>query len=341
MRQPGTVTRFVGWAGAQWYGVAVVQGRKVVWQQGRGASSPGFPQLGVAGADELELGIVKLGCETRDLGPVLREERVGSSVGRFPVQVGKLDPPAAVLALQPQVVLDDLGGVEGSELVRVYAKPVELLRPGRMRESLDGGRVGLTELRGLATGDVFGQLGLDCHDLGRRLGEQVEIRRTPGHAGDPEPPFKPQARERAGTEEDERGGVEPPGAKSADRERAGGVGGVEARPASGVVVSLVDLGHRFRAVLNEVDLIEAPQDMPRLPVAGALWKPRPSFLTAAEAWLLAGGSHHTVLSTATTIESWRDFFEIASVELVSIDDAATTESIADKLRWNAVSYEKL
>ena len=71
-----------------------------------------------------------------------------------------------------------------------------------------------------------------------------------------------------------------------------------ARPGPAIAVGLLDLGEQFRMVLNEVDLVDPPADMPRLPVARALWEPRPGLRVAAESWLLAGGPHHTSLSTA-------------------------------------------
>ena len=67
-----------------------------------------------------------------------------------------------------------------------------------------------------------------------------------------------------------------------------------AAPGPAVVVGLLDLGDRFRLVLNEVELVEPAEDLPRLPVARALWRPKPDFATGVEAWLRAGGPHHTV-----------------------------------------------
>ena len=85
-----------------------------------------------------------------------------------------------------------------------------------------------------------------------------------------------------------------------------------------VVVSLVGLGDRFRFIANEVDVIAPPHELPKLPVARAVWKPRPDFTTAAEGWLAAGGSHHTVFTSALGLEAFADLAEIAGVELVSI-----------------------
>ena len=92
----------------------------------------------------------------------------------------------------------------------------------------------------------------------------------------------------------------------------------DAAPGPAVVVSLVDLGDRFRLVANEVDVIAPPHELPKLPVARAVWKPRPDFTTATEAWLTAGGSHHSVFTSALGLEAFADLAEIAGVELVSI-----------------------
>jgi L-arabinose isomerase len=85
-----------------------------------------------------------------------------------------------------------------------------------------------------------------------------------------------------------------------------------------VVVSLVDLGDRFRLVANEVDVIDPPAQLPKLPVARAVWRPRPDFTSASERWLAAGGSHHTVFTAALGLDAFVDLAEIAGVELVSI-----------------------
>ncbi len=92
-----------------------------------------------------------------------------------------------------------------------------------------------------------------------------------------------------------------------------------AAPGPAVVVSLVDLGDRFRLIANEVDVVVPPEELPKLPVARALWTPRPDFTTAAEAWLTAGGSHHTVFTAALGLEAIADLAAIAGVELISID----------------------
>ena len=105
-----------------------------------------------------------------------------------------------------------------------------------------------------------------------------------------------------------------------------------------VVVGLLDLGTRFRLVANEVDVVLPDEEMPRLPVARAVWQPKPSLATAAEAWLEAGGPHHTSFSRALTMETISDFAEIAGIELLAIDDQTTVAGVKKELRWNQAYY---
>jgi L-arabinose isomerase len=111
-----------------------------------------------------------------------------------------------------------------------------------------------------------------------------------------------------------------------------------ARPGPAVVVGLLDLGERFRLVLNEVEVVAPPEDLPRLPVARALWEPRPGLKVAAEAWLMAGGPHHTSLSAALTRTHLEDFADMVGIELIAIDQATTTREIKNELRWNQAYY---
>ena len=83
-----------------------------------------------------------------------------------------------------------------------------------------------------------------------------------------------------------------------------------------VNVAMIDLGDRFRLLLNEVDAVEPEQPLPQLPVARAFWTPRPDLKTAAAAWIYAGGPHHTVFSQAVTTEHIEDFAEMAAVECI-------------------------
>ncbi len=112
----------------------------------------------------------------------------------------------------------------------------------------------------------------------------------------------------------------------------------DAAPGPAVCVSLMDLGDRFRLLLNEVDVVAPDQPLPKLPVARAVWTPKPDLTTAGEAWLMAGGAHHTVLSLALGSEAFADFAEIAGIELLVIDGETRTRAFAKELRWNQAYY---
>jgi len=111
-----------------------------------------------------------------------------------------------------------------------------------------------------------------------------------------------------------------------------------ARSGPAVNVALVDLGDRFRLLLNEVELVQPTEALPKLPVARALWRPKPDLSTSAEAWLLAGGPHHTVLSDQLDSEIVADFADIAGVELVAIDADTRMRDFTRELRWNQAYY---
>ncbi|MFC7622438.1 L-arabinose isomerase [Microlunatus sp. GCM10028923] len=104
------------------------------------------------------------------------------------------------------------------------------------------------------------------------------------------------------------------------------------------VLGICDLGDRFRLVLNEVDVVPPDQPLPNLPVARAVWEPKPEFATSTECWLTAGGPHHTVLSTAVSTEELEDFARIAGVELAIIDADTTRRGFANELRWNQAAH---
>jgi len=99
-----------------------------------------------------------------------------------------------------------------------------------------------------------------------------------------------------------------------------------------VNVAMIDLGDRFRMLVNEVDVVEPDQPLPKLPVARALWSPRPDLKTAAAAWIYAGGPHHTVLSHAATSEQIEDFAEMAGVECLVIDGQTQLREFKRQLR---------
>ncbi len=110
---------------------------------------------------------------------------------------------------------------------------------------------------------------------------------------------------------------------------------------TGIVVAMSDLGERFRMVANVVDLIDEPSPLPELPVGRALWRPRPDFATATASWLLAGGAHHTALTTAVGLPIIEAFGEMTGIELVVIDETtSSTREIRDRLRLNQV-YHRL
>jgi L-arabinose isomerase len=113
----------------------------------------------------------------------------------------------------------------------------------------------------------------------------------------------------------------------------------DAEPGKGFVVGLVDLGGRFRLVANDIEIVPPDAPLPRLPVARAVWKPEPSLSASAECWLMAGGPHHTALSTAVDIEALEDFAVIAGVELVRITSFTSPASFARELRWDEAYYK--
>ncbi len=101
--------------------------------------------------------------------------------------------------------------------------------------------------------------------------------------------------------------------------------------------SLVDLGNRFRLLVNEVTAVPTPP-MPKLPVARAVWECKPDFKTACAAWILSGGAHHTGYSYAVTSEMLEDFATIAGIEMVTIDAATKLPEFKQNLRNNEVYY---
>ncbi|WP_033347402.1 L-arabinose isomerase [Kitasatospora aureofaciens] len=114
----------------------------------------------------------------------------------------------------------------------------------------------------------------------------------------------------------------------------------DAEPGPAVVVGLADLGDRFRLVANEVDVVAPPAPLPHLPVARAVWEPRPDLHTSTEAWLTAGGPHHTVLSRAVGAEELDDLAEMLGVELLLIDEETSLRRFTKELRWNQ-AYHRL
>ncbi|UTA68648.1 L-arabinose isomerase [Emticicia sp. 21SJ11W-3] len=104
-------------------------------------------------------------------------------------------------------------------------------------------------------------------------------------------------------------------------------------------VSLVDLGNRFRLIVNEVEAVEVTESFPKLPTARALWKPQPDMKVGLEAWILAGGAHHTVYSQNLTVEYLENLAEMLDIELVVIDKATTIRGLKNELKINEVFYK--
>ena len=111
-----------------------------------------------------------------------------------------------------------------------------------------------------------------------------------------------------------------------------------ASPGPAVVAGILDLGDRFRLVANEVEVVPPNEELPQLPVARAVWEPKPDLATAAEAWLLAGGPHHTVFSGALGSEAFVDLAEIAGLELLLIDERTHMSDFKKELRWNQAYF---
>jgi L-arabinose isomerase len=105
----------------------------------------------------------------------------------------------------------------------------------------------------------------------------------------------------------------------------------------GIAATLVDMGNRFRLIVNKVDCIQ-PKPLPKLPVASALWIPRPDFKIGAAAWILAGGTHHTSFSYDLTVDYLEDYAEIAGIELLLIDEHTTIPGFKQTMRMNEIYY---
>jgi L-arabinose isomerase len=102
--------------------------------------------------------------------------------------------------------------------------------------------------------------------------------------------------------------------------------------------SIVDMGNRFRMLVNIVDGVDRQEDLPKLPVARVLWKPQPDMKTGCAAWIYAGGAHHTCYSQNLTAEHLTDFADIAGIEYVGIDNETSLNKLRNELKWNEVYY---
>lgn len=106
-----------------------------------------------------------------------------------------------------------------------------------------------------------------------------------------------------------------------------------------VNASIVDMGNRFRMIVNEVKAIEPLHDLPKLPVARVLWKPLPDMKTGCAAWIYAGGAHHTAYSQNLTASHMQDFADIAGIEIITIGQQTTISHLKNELMWNDVFYK--
>ncbi len=111
----------------------------------------------------------------------------------------------------------------------------------------------------------------------------------------------------------------------------------DSKVGAGVTATIIDLGNRFRLVVNDVECIQ-PKPLPKLPVANALWIPMPNFEIGTAAWILAGGTHHSCFSYDITPEYWEDYAEIADIEMIHINKDTTIRNIKQELRNNEVYY---
>jgi L-arabinose isomerase len=107
---------------------------------------------------------------------------------------------------------------------------------------------------------------------------------------------------------------------------------------SALNASLIDMGNRFRLLVNEVEAVKPKHKLPKLPVARVLWKPLPDMQTACTAWILAGGAHHTCYSQNLTSEHLSDFAEMAEIEFLVIDKNTNLHQFKNEIRWNESVY---
>jgi len=107
----------------------------------------------------------------------------------------------------------------------------------------------------------------------------------------------------------------------------------------GINVSIIDMGNRLRMIVNNIEIVEADEALPKLPVARAMWKPLPNLKTAATAWILAGGAHHTGFSQAVNANHLEVFAEIANLEFLQINENTKITDFKKELRWNEIYYK--
>ena len=112
------------------------------------------------------------------------------------------------------------------------------------------------------------------------------------------------------------------------------------RTGKAIAVSMVDMGGRLRLIINDVECLPVPEEMPKLPVATAYWKPMPDLIRGAEAWILAGGGHHTSFSYNLTSHQMKTWAEAMGIEALVIDSSLDIDDFKDKMRWNEIYYRR-
>lgn len=111
------------------------------------------------------------------------------------------------------------------------------------------------------------------------------------------------------------------------------------KPGKGIACSLIDMGNRFRLIVNDVTSLQQEKSMPKLPVATALWAPEPGLAIGAEAWILSGGAHHTAFSLDLTAEQMGDWAAMKGIECIFIDKDTNIRNLKNELRWNSIAYK--
>ena len=112
------------------------------------------------------------------------------------------------------------------------------------------------------------------------------------------------------------------------------------RTGKAIAVSMVDMGGRLRLIINDVECLPVPEPMPKLPVATAYWKPMPDLIRGAEAWILAGGGHHTSFSYNITAHQMKGWAEAMGIEALVIDSSLDIDDFKDRMRWNEIYYRR-
>ena len=106
-----------------------------------------------------------------------------------------------------------------------------------------------------------------------------------------------------------------------------------------ILVTLIDLGNRFRMIVHDVEAKAPIQAMPKLPVASVMWKPMPDLKIGSECWITAGGAHHSIMTYTLTAEHMRDFAEMVGIEFVHIHEGSTVNELKDKLNMNDLIWQ--